>query len=306
MCLTLHTQRSTLYMCSAKCEHTKPGRRQRPRSKGFFMTTVNCTVFKETEKAYMFRVNGSTDCFWMPKFVVLNNGIKIHSKKAKIPQNLIDQFNNKQNNRPTKKVEKKEETLVTVQAADTTTKEEAMEKKVYGKDVIFSIDTFSVSKIEELQNFDEALDARNGMEPYQPKKTKEEEEKADEEMKIADKKLEDAIEALTKKEEQIFLFEQICRALKAAIREAKEEGAENENAFSCDVFFDEDGNVEDARVAFCEDRTMCVMYEKNTATQCVDALFDPKYFTEETSHTCEVDQIASAVLSFYNAGEWNN
>jgi hypothetical protein len=112
---------------------------------------------------------------------------------------------------------------------------------------------------------------------------------------------------LDKKENKISRFEQICHALKEAIAEAKEDGAENEGGFSCDVIFDENGEVECAKVCFYEYFNYCIMYAKDSANDIVDVLYGTRKKTDYGNNfDVEVCHIASIVLDFYDAGEWRS
>lgn len=117
----------------------------------------------------------------------------------------------------------------------------------------------------------------------------------------------EAMTQVATKQEKISRFEQICNALKEAIAEAKEDGAENEGGFSCDVFFDENGDVEWAKVCFYEYFNYCVMYAKDSANDIVDVLYGARKKTEYgNDFEDEVWHIASIVLDFYDAGEWRS
>lgn len=117
----------------------------------------------------------------------------------------------------------------------------------------------------------------------------------------------EAMTQIATKQEKISRFEQICNALKEAIAEAKENGAENEGGFSCDVVFDENGDVDDAKACFYENNNYCVMYTKDSANDVVDVLYGSRKQTENRNNFVdEVEWIASAIIGFYDAGEWKS
>lgn len=77
----------------------------------------------------------------------------------------------------------------------------------------------------------------------------------------------------------------LASAIKAAIREFV---GPNDNAFSVDAIF-EDGEYK-ARVAFCEDSTMTIMYQTDSDNETVQSLFDG-------TNDNEIERLASLMLS---------
>lgn len=96
------------------------------------------------------------------------------------------------------------------------------------------------------------------------------------------------IEQLINEQERITNSDQ-CKALATAIKTAiREYAGANENAFSVDAVY-EDGEFR-ARVAFCEDSTMTIMYQTDSDNETVQSLFDG-------NNDDKIERIASLMLS---------
>lgn len=69
-------------------------------------------------------------------------------------------------------------------------------------------------------------------------------------------------------------IEKIASAIKQAITKYKQSGGLNENGFSVDVW--RDCSEYRARVGFCEDSSMTIMYQIDTDNETVKSLFDER------------------------------
>lgn len=88
---------------------------------------------------------------------------------------------------------------------------------------------------------------------------------------------------------QTFATQDECKALASAIKTAiREYAGSNENAFSVDAVY-EHGEYK-ARVAFCEDESMTIMYQTDSDNETVQSLFDG-------TNDDEIERIASLMLS---------
>lgn len=83
-------------------------------------------------------------------------------------------------------------------------------------------------------------------------------------------------------------IEKIASAIKQAITKYKQSGGLNENGFSVDVWHD--CSEYRARVGFCEDSSMTIMYQIDTDNETVKSLFDER-------NDDEIERIASLMLS---------
>ena len=82
--------------------------------------------------------------------------------------------------------------------------------------------------------------------------------------------------------------EALATAIKTAIKEFKEAGGINENAFSVDAVL-EDGEFK-ARVSFCENDSMTIMYQTDSDNDTVQSIFD-------LTNDDEIQRLASLMLS---------
>lgn len=96
------------------------------------------------------------------------------------------------------------------------------------------------------------------------------------------------IEQLINEQERITSSDE-CKALATAIKTAiREYAGPNENVFSVDAIF-EDGEYK-ARVAFCEDESMTIIYQTDSDNETVQSLFDG-------TNDDEIERLASLMLS---------